>query len=107
MDAFFLRGIAEDKKRLGEKVKSFINRKYDELCRGDKSDYTIVVYRSGLKVHLQYKQGGWVGTEKIWGKNYEVYCVKDGLIINKDERGFDNWCVLGKQRQDGNLISFS
>jgi hypothetical protein len=65
----------------------------------------IVIFRTTLKHQMEFRDGGWVGTAEIGGWGYSIYAIYWGWIRNDDERGFENWCVCGYQRQFDNVIN--
>ncbi|MDB9438909.1 hypothetical protein PN450_19385 [Dolichospermum lemmermannii CS-548] len=78
-----------------------------KLSTAGRSQYTVVMHKSGLNVEMQYQQGGYIDFVQLGGAGYNIYFVAYGYIKNNGARGFDNWCVCGNQKQHDNVITFS
>ena len=67
----------------------------------------IVVVRSNLDYDIEFAEGGRLGSAEIAGWGYTIYSIYWGWIRNNDPngRGFHNWCVIGYNRQNDNIIN--
>ena len=88
-------------------VRGYCRKMYHQLKKARRSQYTVVLHKSGLNVKMRYARGGYIDFVQLGGVGYDLYFVRGGYIQNNDARGFYNWCVCGgNQRQDDNVITF-
>lgn len=64
----------------------------------------VALLRSGLNYeitgNLKYLDAVIIGTI-----GYDLYIINQGQIINRGERGFSNWTVIGNSTQNNNVIT--
>jgi hypothetical protein len=88
-------------------VRGYCKRLRYELVKQRRSNYTVILHKSGLNVNMSYKRGGYIDFVQLGSAGYDLYLVADGFIKNNGARGFENWCVYGNQTQHGSTIVFS
>lgn len=97
--------IHTDNVRRGSLVAKYCDDVFHEVQRNTPHKRGIIVVRANLNYEIQFGEGGRIGSAEIGGWGYIVYAVYAGWIRNNGERGFENWCVQGYQRQEDNLIT--
>jgi hypothetical protein len=88
-------------------VQGYCNLCWHQLQNCGRPQFTVVIKKSSLPVDLNYQQGGYIGFVQLGSAGYDIYFVANGYIKNNGERGFENWCVQGNQKQDDNIITFN
>jgi hypothetical protein len=84
-------------------VVSKCERKYHEYVQNDSNVRACVIVVSTLTMesnNLQYRE-----SDNIAGWGYSIYAAyHGGWIKNNGNRGFENWCAVGNQHQQDNII---
>jgi len=97
--------INTDNQRRGSLVAKYCSDIFYEVQRNSQEKRGIVVVRANLNYEISFRDGGHIGSAEIAGWGYIVYAIYWGWIKNNGERGFENWCVQGYQRQNDNVIN--
>jgi|GEM_PF-6301230 len=97
--------INTENKRRGTLVAKYCDDVYYEVKRNSPYKRGIVVVRADLNYQMEFRDGGRIGSAEIARWGYIVYAIYWGWIRNNGERGFHNWCVMGYQRQNDNIIN--